>query len=103
MLACCHGGQGRQAVQRVPPRGPDPGGQAPRRRPRAIPLGPRDRSAAPVPGQDRRRPAMTIEAEYLETHNWGKAAKFFQALGFELDFATDHYSGLLRGGDGPYV
>lgn len=46
---------------------------------------------------------MTIEAVYLETHNWGKAAKFFQALGFELDFATDHNSGLLRGGDGPYV
>ena len=25
-----------------------------------------------------------IEAVFLETHNWGKAAKFFQALGFEL-------------------
>jgi N-acetylglutamate synthase-like GNAT family acetyltransferase len=24
-----------------------------------------------------------IEAVYLTTHNWGKAAKFFQALGFE--------------------
>ncbi|MEV4142189.1 VOC family protein [Amycolatopsis sp. NPDC049691] len=46
---------------------------------------------------------MTIEAVYLETHNWGKAARFFQALGFELDFETDHNSGLLRGGDGPYV
>ena len=23
-----------------------------------------------------------IEAVFLETHNWGKAAKFFQALGF---------------------
>ncbi len=46
---------------------------------------------------------MTIEAVYLETHNWGKTAKFFQALGFELDFATDHNSGLLRNGDGPYV
>jgi hypothetical protein len=44
-----------------------------------------------------------IEAVFLETHNWGKAAKFFQALGFELDFATDHNSGLLRNGDGPYV
>jgi hypothetical protein len=44
-----------------------------------------------------------IEAVYLETHNWGKAAKFFQALGFDLDFATDHNSGLLRNGDGPYV
>ncbi|MCR6490400.1 VOC family protein [Amycolatopsis sp. OK19-0408] len=46
---------------------------------------------------------MTIEAVYLETHNWGKAAKFFQTLGFELDFATDHNSGLLRKGDGPYL
>lgn len=46
---------------------------------------------------------MTIEAVYLETHNWGKAAKFFQSLGFELDFATDHNSGLLRNGDGAYV
>ncbi|MFB8278799.1 VOC family protein [Nocardia colli] len=44
-----------------------------------------------------------IEAVFLETHNWGKAAKFFQALGYELDFATDHGSGQLRNGDGPYV
>ena len=34
-----------------------------------------------------------IEAVYLETHNWGKAARFFQALGF----------GVLRNGDGPYL
>ena len=44
-----------------------------------------------------------IEAVYLETHNWGKAAKFFQELGFELDFETDHNSGLLRGATGPYL
>ena len=44
-----------------------------------------------------------IEAVFLETHNWGKAAKFFQALGYELEFATDHNSGQLRNGDGPYV
>lgn len=44
-----------------------------------------------------------IEAVFLTTHNWGKAAKFFQALGFELDFETDHNSGQLRNGDGPYV
>ncbi len=44
-----------------------------------------------------------IEAVFLETHNWGKAAKFFQALGFELEFETDHDSGQLRNGDGPYV
>lgn len=44
-----------------------------------------------------------IEAVFLETHNWGKAAKFFQALGFDLEFATDHASGQLRNGAGPYV
>ncbi|MFJ9417696.1 VOC family protein [Streptomyces sp. NPDC101227] len=44
-----------------------------------------------------------IEAVFLTTHNWGKAAKFFQALGYELDFETDHNSGQLRNGDGPYV
>jgi hypothetical protein len=44
-----------------------------------------------------------IEAVYLTTHNWGKAAKFFQALGFELEFDTGHSSGQLRNGDGPYV
>jgi uncharacterized glyoxalase superfamily protein PhnB len=44
-----------------------------------------------------------IEAVFLTTHNWGKAAKFFQALGFTLDFETDHNSGQLRIGDGPYL
>ncbi len=44
-----------------------------------------------------------IEAVFLETHNWGTAAKFFQALGFDLVFSTDHGSGQLRNGDGPYV
>lgn len=44
-----------------------------------------------------------IEAVFLETHNWGKAARFFQRLGFELEFATDHGSGQLRNGDGPYL
>jgi hypothetical protein len=48
-------------------------------------------------------PTEGIEAVFLETHNWGKAAKFFQALGFELEFSTDHNSGQLRNGDGPYV
>ncbi|GAA4627496.1 glyoxalase [Actinoallomurus vinaceus] len=42
-----------------------------------------------------------IEAVFMETHNWGKAAKFFQRLGYELEFATDHNSGQLRNGDGP--
>ncbi|QDQ09818.1 VOC family protein [Streptomyces spectabilis] len=44
-----------------------------------------------------------IEAVFLETHNWGKTAKFFQELGYELEFSTDHGSGRLRNGDGPYV
>ncbi len=44
-----------------------------------------------------------IEAVFLETHNWGKAAKFFQSLGYELVFETDHNSGELRNGDSPYV
>jgi uncharacterized glyoxalase superfamily protein PhnB len=44
-----------------------------------------------------------IEAVFLTSHNWGKAAKFFQALGFELDFETDHASGQLRNGDGPFL
>ena len=44
-----------------------------------------------------------IEAVFLTTHNWGKAAKFFQALGFTLEFETDHNSGQLRNGAGPYL
>jgi hypothetical protein len=31
------------------------------------------------------------------------AAKFFQALGYTLEFDTGHNSGQLRNGDGPYV
>jgi len=44
-----------------------------------------------------------VEGVYVETHNWGKAAKFFQALGFEVEFSTDHGSGLLRNGGGAYL
>jgi catechol 2,3-dioxygenase-like lactoylglutathione lyase family enzyme len=44
-----------------------------------------------------------IEAVYLETHNWGKSAKFFQKLGYTVDFETDHNSGQLRNGEGPYL
>ena len=44
-----------------------------------------------------------IEAVFLETHNWGKSAKFFQGLGYEIEFATDHNSGQLRRGDSPYL
>lgn len=44
-----------------------------------------------------------IEAVFLTTHNWGKAAKFFQALGYELAFETDHNSGQLRNRVGPEI
>src|SRR5262249_48218661 len=44
-----------------------------------------------------------IEALFLETHNWGKTTKFFQALGYELEFSTEDGSGILRNGDGPYI
>ena len=44
-----------------------------------------------------------IEAVFLETHNWGKAAKFFQGLGYQLEFSTDHNSGQFRSSDGPYL
>ena len=32
-----------------------------------------------------------------------KTAKFFQALGYQLEFETGHNSGQLRNGDSPYV
>ena len=44
-----------------------------------------------------------IEAVFLTTHNWGKAAKFFQSLGYTLEFETDHNSGQLRAETGPYL
>ena len=44
-----------------------------------------------------------IEAVFLTTHNWGKTARFFRALGFELDFETDHNSGQFRHRSGPTV
>ena len=48
-------------------------------------------------------PAGGIEAVFLTTHNWGKSAKFFQSLGFTLEFETDHQSGRLTKGGGPYL
>ncbi|MBF6339477.1 VOC family protein [Nocardia abscessus] len=44
-----------------------------------------------------------IEGVHVETHNWGKTARFFLALGYEPEFTTDHNSGMFRNGDGPYV
>ena len=37
-----------------------------------------------------------IEGLLIETHNWGKTVAFWTALGFELEFETDHHSGQLR-------
>ena len=37
---------------------------------------------------------------YVETHDWDRAVAFWQALGFELEFATDHGSGMLTHPDG---
>ncbi len=44
-----------------------------------------------------------VKAIFLTTHNWGKSAKFFQSLGYELEFETDHNSGQLRNESGPYL
>ncbi|WP_037575018.1 VOC family protein [Phaeacidiphilus oryzae] len=50
------------------------------------------------------KPTDGIEAVFFETHNWGRAARFFQSLGYELEFDTGHNSGQLRNGEsGPYV
>jgi hypothetical protein len=42
-----------------------------------------------------------IESVFMTSRNWGKAAKFFQALGYTLEFETDHHSGQLRNAIGP--
>jgi hypothetical protein len=60
----------------------------------------------PTDSERTRRSEMStegIEAVFLETHNWGRAAKFFLALGFELEFDTGHNSGQLRNRTGPSV
>ncbi|MDA3630376.1 VOC family protein [Saccharopolyspora sp. WRP15-2] len=44
-----------------------------------------------------------IEAVFLETHNWGKSAKFFQSLGFELETSAGDGSGVFRNGEGAYL
>ncbi|MGH8982867.1 MAG: VOC family protein [Acidimicrobiia bacterium] len=40
---------------------------------------------------------------YLETHNWGKSVAFWKALGFELEFETDHHSGQLVAPNGTRI
>ena len=37
---------------------------------------------------------------YVETHDWAAAVTFWTSLGFEVEFATDHGSGMLRHPDG---
>jgi hypothetical protein len=37
-----------------------------------------------------------IEGLLIQTHNWGKSVAFWEALGFKLEFETDHHSGQLR-------
>lgn len=44
-----------------------------------------------------------IEAVFVTTHNWGKAAKFFLGLGYRLEFETDHSSGQFVNDTGPYI
>ncbi|WP_163508931.1 VOC family protein [Fodinicola acaciae] len=44
-----------------------------------------------------------IEGVFLETHNWGKSAKFFQKLGYEVRFSSDDGSGVLQNGTAPYL
>ena len=40
----------------------------------------------------------------IETYNWGKTVAFWKALGYELEFETDHHSGQLRHpSGGPYL
>lgn len=45
-----------------------------------------------------------IEGILIETHNWGKTVAFWKALGYRLEFETDHHSGQLRHpSGGPYL
>jgi hypothetical protein len=37
-----------------------------------------------------------IQEILIETHNWGSTVAFWQDLGYELEFETDHHSGRLR-------
>lgn len=37
-----------------------------------------------------------IDTILIETHNWGKTVAFWQGLGYEVEFETDHHSGRLR-------
>ena len=41
-----------------------------------------------------------FEHLYIETHDWAAAVAFWEALGYALEFATDHNSGMLRNPSG---
>ena len=45
-----------------------------------------------------------IDGLLIETYNFGKTVAFWQSLGYELEFETDHHSGRLRHpAGGPYL
>lgn len=45
-----------------------------------------------------------IDGILIETHNYGKTVSFWQDLGYELEFETDHHSGrLCHPSGGPYI
>lgn len=45
-----------------------------------------------------------IKGILIETHDWGKTVAFWTALGYVLEFETDHHSGQLRHpSGGPYL
>jgi hypothetical protein len=45
-----------------------------------------------------------IDGILIETHNWGKTVAFWQDLGYEIEFETEHRSGRLRHPrGGPYL
>lgn len=45
-----------------------------------------------------------IQGLVIETHNWGATVAFWQGLGYELQFESDHHSGqLAHPSGGPFV
>jgi hypothetical protein len=45
-----------------------------------------------------------VEGLIIETRNWGKTVAFWQALGYQVEFETDHNSGRLEHpAGGPYL
>lgn len=44
----------------------------------------------------KRKCSVVVARCVIETHNWGKTVAFWKALGYELEFETDHQTGQLR-------